>query len=586
MVNRKVLIRLVVIAGGVGILLLSLFAYQLGLDNDPGWGPRRFQILGAGLVLILFGALYWITPIFSRWFGPSSKYTSQDVTLSQESKPLTNARSNHTDFWLLLIVGLALLSYVWIISIGTMNKWPSGRDYFWMLAQAFQKGQTSLLVEPSPALLKLENPYDLSQRKSLDYLWDTTLYHGKYYLYWGPVPAVLAILINLITKQPVSDAWLVFLFVTGTVLFSVLLLRKLFQDDRLPGWVFWGGVLACAVNIPLIWLFTHPAYYEASIAGGQFFMMAGFFLLYLAFRSPKVHTGYVFFSALAFGLAGGTRISLLPSVIFLAFMILLRVYLAHQRNLRASGPAFAAALIPLAIIGLSLTAYNYDRFGSIFEFGHRYQLTGLASTADYSDQTSLSYVIPSTYSYFFRPPSLSEQFPFITVPAIKEKMWPFFINPPENYYYAEPLAGLLLVVPLIGFTAILLLRVFWLLINGDVFITNIRYRDNEVLIWFGAAMLGYILIQTAVLLVFVSTSMRYLVDITPALIVLSSIFVGLYTQSFGEKGYWVKVILFLWLFTASLTVLAGLLIGLTGGQNNFLNKNPQLYHQLLEWFSR
>ena len=58
MVNRKVLIRLVVIAGGVGILLLSLFAYQLGLDNDPGWGPRRFQILGAGLVLILFGALY------------------------------------------------------------------------------------------------------------------------------------------------------------------------------------------------------------------------------------------------------------------------------------------------------------------------------------------------------------------------------------------------------------------------------------------------------------------------------------------------------------------------------------------------
>jgi hypothetical protein len=577
MLNRKVLIRQVIIAGGLGIILLSLFAYQLGLDNDPGWGPRRFQILAAGLAVILFGALYWITPAIAR------KVQLTDNTIPREATG-TAPWSKSTDLWLLVVFCLALLAYVWIITIGTMNKFPSGRDYYWMLAQAFQKGQTSLLVEPSSALLQLADPYDLSQRKGIDYLWDTTLYNGKYYLYWGPVPAVLASFINFLTKQPVSDAWLVFLFVSGTVLFSILLLRKLYQDDRLPVWVFRGAVLACAVNIPLIWLFTHPAYYEASIVGGQFFMMAGLFLLYLAFRSSKVHDWLIFFSALAFGLAGGTRISLLPSVIFLAFMILLRVYFAHHRNLRASAPAFAAALIPLAIVAFSLMAYNYDRFGSIFEFGHRYQLTGLAMTQDYSDQTSVHYVIPSLYSYFFRPPSLSGQFPFITVPAIKEKMWPFFINPPENYYYAEPLAGLLLVVPLIGFTAILLLRLFWLLLNGDVSLRKVRVAENGMILWYGASLLGYVLIQTAILLVFVSTSMRYLVDITPALIVLSSLFVGLYIRSFEEKGYWVKTIQYLWLFTAILTVVTGLLIGLTGGQNNFLNKNPQLYHQLLEWF--
>ena len=581
MPNRKVLIRLVVIAGGVGILLLSLFAYQLGLDNDPGWGPRRFQILAVGIAVILFGSLYWITPAISRRLG-------QDIPSETRTpnKSAADTRSKHTDIWLLIIVCLALLAYVWIISIGRMNKFPSGRDYYWMLAQAFQKGQTSLLVEPPSELLKLANPYDLNQRKGLDYLWDTSLYHGKYYLYWGPVPAVLVLLMHLVTKQPVSDAWLVFLFVTGTVLFSILLLRKLFQDDRYQGWVFWGAVLTCAFNIPLIWLFTHPAYYEASIAGGQFFMMAGFFLLYLAFRSPTIRTGYAVFAALAFGLAGGTRLSLLPSVIFLSFIILLRVYLARNRNLRASLAVMAAVLIPLGIIALSLMAYNYDRFGSIFEFGHRYQLTGLASTADYGDQTSLKYVVPSIYSYFFRPPSLSEKFPFLTVPAIKEKMWPFFIHPPENYYYAEPLAGLLLVVPLIGFTVLLLLRWFWLLLNGDVSLRKIRYKENEVLIWFGASLLGYLLIQTAVLLVFVSTSMRYLVDITPAFIVLSSLFVGLHTRTFEEKGNWGRVISFLWILTALLTVAAGLLIGLTGGQNNFLNKNPQLYHQLLDWFNR
>lgn len=582
MTRRKVLIRLVVIAGGVGVLLLSLFAFQLGLDNDPGWGPRRFQILAAGIALILFGALYWITPVVTR------RLRTTDESLPREGEGTRSgdaARSKLTDLWLILVVCTALLAYVWIITIGTMNRWPSGRDYYWMLTQAFQKGQTSLLVEPSAELLGLENPYDLSQRKGLDYLWDTTLYQGRYYLYWGPVPAVLGLLVTLFTKQAVTDTALVFAFATGTVLFSLLLLRKLYRDDQFQGRVFWGAVLACAVNIPLIWLFTHPAYYEASIAGGQFFMMAGFYLLYLAFRSTPVRMIHVCLSALAFGLAGGTRISLLPSVVFLAFMILLRVYLAHGRSLRASARGFAATLIPLGIVALSLMSYNYARFGSVLEFGHRYQLTGLASTEDYGDQTSIRYVVPSLYSYVFRPPAMSAQFPFVTVPAIKENMWPFFIQPPENYYYAEPLAGLLVTVPLLGFAAVVFFRLLWLLLNGDTSLGKLRGSENKMILWFGASLLGYVLIQTAVLLVFVSTSMRYLFDITPAFIVLAALFVGFHTRSFEQQGSAVKVILVLWLVSALLTVVMGLLIGLTGGQNNFLNKNPQVYYQLLEWFN-
>jgi hypothetical protein len=127
---------------------------------------------------------------------------------------------------------------------------------------------------------------------------------------------------------------------------------------------------------------------------------------------------------------------------------------------------------------------------------------------------------------------------------------------------------------------------FWLLLNGDVSFGNVRYSENGTLLWFGASLLGYILIQTAVLLVFVSTSMRYLVDITPAWIIFSSLFVGLHIRSFEDNGTWVRAIKYFWILTALLTIIAGLLIGLTGGQSNFLNKNPQLYQQLLEWFSR
>jgi len=597
--NRKVFIRLIVIATGAGIILLSLFAFQIGLDNDPGWGPRRFQILGVGIAIILFGALYWITPLFSRWFVTSAKPIVESSFSQRElSKPIVDSKlrqsawfnwliRNQTNIWLVLLACSVIWAYIWIITIGRMEKWPDGRNYYWLLTQAFQKGQTYLLVDPPSELLALKNPYDLQQRKGLDYLWDTTLYNGKYYLYWGPVPAALGVIINFITSRPVTDTGLVFSFVLGTALFSILLLKQICQDYQFPGWVFWGGALASAINIPLIWLLTHPTYYEVSISGGQFFMMAGFFLLYLALRSSSLPRGFLIFSAFAFGLAGGTRVNLLPSVIFLAFMILCWIYFFHQRKFSAATPVFLAVITPLAIIAFSLASYNYIRFGSIFEFGHRYQLSGVSLTADDRDQVSVNYILPSLYTYVLRSPALSGKFPFITVPWIRESMWPFFIHLPENYYYPEPTAGILFVIPLVGLTAIVVVRFLWLLANGDASLRgNKAFPASSPFFWFGLCMLGYILIQAFLLFAFVSSSMRYLVDLSPALIVLSAMFFGYHVQSFEKKPYMVKMLASLWLLAAVLTVAFGFLIGLTGSQNNFLNENPQLYNQLLEWFGR
>jgi hypothetical protein len=214
-------------------------------------------------------------------------------------------------------------------------------------------------------------------------------------------------------------------------------------------------------------------------------------------------------------------------------------------------------------------------------------LTGLSLTENYGDQISASYIIPNLYTYVFRVPSLSGSFPFVTVPWIKEEMWPFFIRLPENYYYPEPTAGILFVVPLIGFTALILIRLVWLLANEDVSLTTTgMVVSSGPLLWFGFSILGYILIQMFILFAFVSSSMRYLFDVSPSLILLSTMFVGYYLQSFETKPYVVKFLSTLWFLTSLLTVAVGFLIGVTGSQNNFLNKNPQLYHQFVEWFSR
>jgi len=612
--NRKVFNHLRLMTGGLGGIGISLFAYQLGLDHDPGWGPRRFLIMGAGFALVFIGTSLWISPMLAAWWVDIihrvnnisairrvNKVSQQVRSRLRESTRLflnstfiLNIKRNKVYVWLsrnrvniwLALLGVFLAGlYVWVITIGRIEKWPSGRNYYWLLAQAFQQGHTYLPVEPNPELMKLENPYDHHQRKGLEYLWDTTLYNGKYYLYWGPAPAVLGVIVSSITSRPVTDSGLVFSFVIGTALFSVLLLRDVYKEYKLAGWVFWGGVLASTVNIPLIWLLTRPTFYEVSISGGQFFMMAGFYLLFSAFRSPLPYKGFLAFSALAFGLAGATRINLLPSVVILALAILWRIYVTSKKRLAASIPAMVAVLLPLSLIACSLLWYNYARFGSIFEFGHRYQLTGPSLPADYKDISSVTYIIPNLYTYVFRLPSLAGEFPFLTVPWVKEDMWPSFIKLPAHYYYTEPLAGILLIVPLAGLTVLLLVRIFWLLINGDFSLPkSAENTDANLLSWFCYCLLIYFIVQMSILLVFINSAIRYLFDVSPVLIVLATLYVGRNVHMIAAKPFQVKALAFLWVLASLLTVISGFFIGFTGERNNFINQNPGMYQRLLEWF--
>lgn len=577
--NRKVIIRLTLIAIGIGMIFISIFAYQLGLDNNPTLGARRIQLIFVGLAILVFASLYWVMP----------KLVGHTFSVTNIENKIQSQPANHKINIILLILFFSsvIYIYIWIITIGRIDKFPSGRDYYWKLTQAFQHGQTYLLEEPNPELAKLEDPYNHHQRKGLDYLWDTTYYDGKYFLYWGPAPAVIGVFVNALTSKPVTDTGLVFSFAIGIALFSVLLLYEIYKEFHIPAWAFWGGVFASMINIPLIWLLTRPTFYEVSISGGQFFLMAGFYFLFLGFRTPQPNPFYLFASSLTFGLSGATRINLLPAIIVLTAIILLKIYCTNQKNFSKSLSTFIVFLIPLMLTAISLSWYNYIRFGSIFEFGHRYQLTGPALTADYKDISSFNYILPNTYTYLFRPPNLSTDFPFLTAPWIKQNMWPSFIRLPEHYYYTEPVAGILLIIPIIGLTAFLLLRLFWLIINGDVSPTSLKENTpSNLFSWFGFSLFMYVLIQLFVLLIFISSAMRYLVDISPAFIVLSTMVIAYYIRAVDSNPTLVKIIASLWVIASLLTVISGFLIGFTGDKNNFLNQNPALYYQLFEWFSR
>src|SRR4051794_16895128 len=59
-----------------------------------------------------------------------------------------------------------------------------------VLADAFLSGQTSLTILPHPGLLRLPDPYDPRQNGGYR-IHDLSLYNGRYYVAFGPTPALL-----------------------------------------------------------------------------------------------------------------------------------------------------------------------------------------------------------------------------------------------------------------------------------------------------------------------------------------------------------------------------------------------------------
>ncbi|HAX68882.1 MAG TPA: hypothetical protein DCY14_04690 [Anaerolineae bacterium] len=121
----------------------------------------------------------------------------------------------------------------------------------------------------------------------------------------------------------------------------------------------------------------------------------------------------------------------------------------------------------------------------------------------------------------------------------------------------------------------------WRWLNGDLSM-SVHHPIGLLLV----ALAGYFALQTGVLVVFAASNIRYLVDIAQELILLAVVFSGTYLPVFAVNRFQKGTVAILWWLAVLATLSMGLLIGLTGDRNLFLNQNPQLYYQLAEWFSR
>ncbi|GIW05652.1 MAG: hypothetical protein KatS3mg060_0457 [Dehalococcoidia bacterium] len=234
---------------------------------------------------------------------------------------------------------------------------------------------------PPAALATLADPYDPDQRFPYNAMLDASYFAGRYYLYFGPVPAaLLALAAPFVDLRDMPDAALALPFALGLTVATggtLLLLRRLLPST--PSGYVVAAYLVAGLAYPLPALLGRPAVYEAAILAGAFFLMAGLAFAGLALGASRWWPA----AGIAWALAAGSRLSLAPAVALLGLTTIVWL-LRRRRPLAALGVG-----VPLATAAMTLGWYNWARFGSLVETGHRYQLAG--------------FDLAGRYDQFFRP---------------------------------------------------------------------------------------------------------------------------------------------------------------------------------------
>lgn len=612
----KIVVRLakiVLFVLGVCLSGAAIFAVQIGLDNDPGWGMGRSLLAASGCICLAgaVGLHYGRSLVRQRGFKIISGAVRQIGQVIGASRPMVSLY----DAWRRLSgqargsvlaqffvadrrrsvvlfagssVALVLFVYLWYITSGTLTVWTPYTNYFDMLGSAFHSGQLSLLEQPSAELMALENPYDWRAREGVPHIWDVTLYQGKYYLYWGPVPGLLAAAVKAIAPVRVDDQYLCFFFCCGQVIFFALLVVRLreYLFPVAPSWTLPLMILLGGLSTPVLWLINRPSVYEAAIAGGQFFLLTGLYAAGRAFLFDKVQKGWLAACGFSWGAAVGCRMNLAVAVLFFA-LLLTWILLRNARDCKTAVVQIMWLGLPAALWAAGLGWYNFARFGSVFEMGHRYQLTGMALPSNYAWVMSIQYAVPGLYNYLFRPLELSARgFPFVFAPYIQESMWPFFIHLPEHYYYSEPVAGIVMAVPglLLGLLpAWNLLRWAWRWLHEQPVFGLISQNAKKITVVWLAAAGGFVLLL-GLLSIFISDSMRYLADILWLGTLLAAI--GLwYALSISRSRPFIRSTL-AWMAVClvAVSIALSLLVNFTNGDKRFETNNPALHGQIVQFF--
>lgn len=466
--------------------------------------PIRF-ILTAGMILLLFA--FWPGSSFYRIHLNLKSFKQRAVIL----------------FVMIAFFGwfawTTFSSYTGSTASFTEQKAKLSQSYqqYNQLVDALLVPRYALLEKPNKDILNAERPYDKTYRDhyNIFYAWDTALYHGAYYVYFGVVPAALVLLPwKWVTGNYLELDYASLLFcclgLAGIYALYASITKKAFPNMTFLFYLMGFIILACTLN--LTWCLRRGLVYELAICSGFCFIIWAVFLTFQAWESQRFRNWLLLGGGLAAALAVGCRPTLLLVSILFPYLFL--------RGMKQDGALLQqqhlwnllSFVIPYALIGLLLMKYNYERFGSIFEFGIHYQLTEANESVTWI-RTGIWGITLALLHYLWTPLTIRMDFPFLHLSEIQIPYNGFLLHAKET-------------IGLFSFP------IFWVLVFFGKFRTRLKSKGLWAFCIF-CLLIGVLLCAACSQF---SVVTRYIVDFAwlfafPAVLVLFCLY-----ELFEEKG--------------------------------------------------
>lgn len=311
-----------------------------------------------------------------------------------------------------------------------------GQDPFVQMFDAVHNKRVNIDIEPTPELMALENPYDLSVRSenNVYYEWDRAYYNGKYYSYYGIAPVLTFYypFYFMTDKLPTMNIASIFfgtlsiIFLFGTIMSFV----KRFIKKPNFMLVLLTLTASCFASGIYFTVTLSNMYALPGIAGTCYLMLC----LWCGIEACSQEGGkkLVLFavSGLAFALCLASKPTRALSALILA-PLFLEIIFSRSIKLKEKIKSAGSFLIPVAIGCGALMMYNYARFDSPFEFGAVYQLTVSNVNANH---LKLSFIPYAIMQYFFQPLNMADKFPYLSLSTV-------YMSNCESYIYGEGSVG-------------------------------------------------------------------------------------------------------------------------------------------------
>jgi hypothetical protein len=476
-----------------------------------------------------------------------------------------------SDLGFLALVVFVFTAYWFLLSAGT-HPWPVYGTFHDLQADGFLKGQLNLTLDPAPELVQAKDPYDRANGRY--WVFDASYYKGKYFIYWGPVPALLQAAAKglLQIRRPIGDGNLMLFFLCFAFLAGALVIRRLARRlfPGLPRWLVGLGLLAFAFANSTVHCATSAGTYQVAIVGAQAWLLAGLVFAFEAVwhaGTPRAGNWRLLVAGTCWALAIGSRLTVAFAV---ALLILITAWTEASESERRFRRAFFVLLllgVPVALGSFGLLFYNYLRFDNWLEFGSKIQLSGHPTL-----RIEAAFIPLNILSYSLRPWVTSCEFPYLFQQWNVRPDFPDWLMPvPKSYFSPEPVVGFLVALP-----------ITWLIPLAFVFAPRPRApvtRGKRTRLFCLLSFATIASVTGAIGLGVYGSTMRYLSDITFGLVLLS-LLAGFGLRMHPLAAHAPRTISLLVGLLATATIVIGLLIGYQGYNGHFRHFNPKLHAKL------